>query len=84
MSASGVPQPSTAETGGPVLSVAIATRNYARFLPRALNSALQAGALLRLPFEIVVDDASTDERREIFERFRLAQPECARLGHGAW
>jgi glycosyltransferase involved in cell wall biosynthesis len=61
--------------GAPIVSVAIPTRNYGRYLPRALTSALQAGALLGVPFEIVVvDDASTDETRELLERFRLAHP----------
>jgi glycosyltransferase involved in cell wall biosynthesis len=64
----------------PIFSVAIATRDYGQYLPRALTSALRAGAVLGLPFEIVVvDDASTDDTREVLERFRLAHPECIKV-----
>jgi glycosyltransferase involved in cell wall biosynthesis len=63
-------------TTAPIISVAIATRNYGQYLPRALSSALRAAACLGVPFEIVVvDDASTDDTREILERFRLGAPD---------
>jgi len=44
------------------ISVVIPTYNRARLLPRAIESAQQAGADLEV---IVVDDCSTDDTREI-------------------
>ncbi|KAF5042284.1 Glycosyl transferase family 2 [anaerobic digester metagenome] len=50
-----------------LISVVIATYNYARFLPAAITSAL---AQAPVPLEvIVVDDGSTDETGGVLERF---------------
>jgi glycosyltransferase involved in cell wall biosynthesis len=74
------PQSDSTVAGRPILSVAIATRNYGRYLPRSLGSALRAGRMLGLPFEIVVvDDASIDDTRAILERFRLDHPQRIRV-----
>ena len=45
----------------PAISVAIANRNYGRFLPRALDSVFRCYNPTRAPIQVVVsDDASTD------------------------
>src|SRR5437016_2251924 len=49
----------------PALSVIIPTYNRADLLPAAIDSVRRAGSNLEL---IVVDDASTDNQREVCER----------------
>jgi glycosyltransferase involved in cell wall biosynthesis len=46
----------------PKISVVIPTYNRARLLPRAIESAQNAGSDLEV---IVVDDCSTDDTREV-------------------
>jgi glycosyltransferase involved in cell wall biosynthesis len=60
----------------PKFSVAIATRNYGRWLTRCLDSVLQANNRVAFRLQIVVvDDCSTDNTAQILERFRNKYPE---------
>ena len=60
----------------PVISVAIAARNYGRYLPRALNSVLRCHNPTDAPIQVVVaDDASTDSTRAVIADFRLRFPQ---------
>lgn len=60
----------------PRFSVAIATRNYGRWLPRCLDSVLCSYGKSDLPIEIVVaDDCSTDNTASILEQYRSKYPE---------
>ena len=59
----------------PKLSVAIATRNYGRWLPRCLNSILRSADASKATLQIVVtDDCSTDNTALILERYRKRYP----------
>jgi len=59
----------------PELSVAIATRNYGRWLPRCLDSVLGARNPTAAPLQIVVtDDCSTDDTPAILEDYRRRHP----------
>jgi glycosyltransferase involved in cell wall biosynthesis len=75
--------PRVAQT--PLVTVVMATYNYAHYLPTALASAL-AQTVSNIEV-IVVDDGSTDNTREVVERF-AADPRVRYLyqsngGHGA-
>src|SRR5437016_5735694 len=60
----------------PVISVAIATRNYGRYLPRALASVFRCQNPTDAPLQVVVaDDASTDETAAVLADFRRRYPE---------
>src|SRR3990170_7987927 len=55
-------------SGARLASIVVNNRNYARFLPEAIESAL---GQTYTPLEvIVVDDGSTDESRDVIERYR--------------
>ncbi|MGH7418120.1 MAG: glycosyltransferase family 2 protein [Candidatus Rokuibacteriota bacterium] len=57
------------------LSVAIATRNYGRWLPRCLDSVLGAPNPTAAPLQIVVtDDCSTDDTAAILEDYHRRHP----------
>jgi hypothetical protein len=59
----------------PVFSVAIATRNYGRWLPRCLDSVLRCKNPTGAPVQIVVaDDASTDDTAAILAGYRRRFP----------
>ncbi|HEY7676787.1 MAG TPA: glycosyltransferase [Candidatus Methylomirabilis sp.] len=59
----------------PRLSVAIATRNYGRWLPRCLDSVLRSPNPTGAPVQIVVaDDCSTDETPLVLEEYRVRYP----------
>ena len=52
----------------PLVSILVPAYNYARFLPECLNSIL--GQRTDVPFEVVVvNDASTDDTREVLQRY---------------
>ncbi len=55
-------------TSEPLVSVIVPTHNRANLLPHAMDSALQGqkGVSIEL---IVVDDASTDQTREIIQAY---------------
>lgn len=60
----------------PRFSVAIATRNYGRWLTRCLESVLRSYRKSSLPLQIVVtDDCSTDNTPKILARYRNKYPE---------
>ena len=64
----------------PLISVTLPNYNYGRFLTESLQSVLNQ---TYENFEILfVDDGSTDESREIAERFvaALPVPACRRIG----
>src|SRR6266849_7491779 len=64
-----------AERGRPAISVAIATRNYGRYLPRALDSVFRSHNPTDAPIQVVVaDDASTDNTRAILADYRQRYP----------
>lgn len=64
----------------PKLSVAIATRNYGRWLRRCLDSILRARNLVHIPIQVVVtDDCSTDDSRLILEEYRKKHPTILNL-----
>src|SRR5262249_28504674 len=55
----------------PMISVAMATRNYGRFLPRALDSVFRCHNPTTAPIQVVVvDDASTDDTPAILADYR--------------
>src|SRR5262245_39813048 len=59
----------------PVISVAIASRNYGRYLPRALDSVLRCHNPTHAPIQVVVaDDASTDNTRAVLADYRQRFP----------
>jgi len=63
--------------GVPTVSVVVATYNYGRFLPEAIDSVL---AQTFTDYEVVVvDDGSTDNTSEVVERYRLARMQAGRL-----
>jgi glycosyltransferase involved in cell wall biosynthesis len=56
----------------PVISVAMATRNYGRYLARALESVFRCPNPTAAPIQVVVaDDASTDNTRAVLSDYRL-------------
>src|SRR5438552_989619 len=60
----------------PVISVAIANRNYGRFLPRALDSVFRCYNPTDAPIQVVVsDDASTDNSRAVLADYRQRYPD---------
>jgi len=60
----------------PVISVAIATWNYGRYLPRALDSVFRCHKPSDAPIQVVVvDHASTDNTRAVLADYRLRYPE---------
>src|SRR5436309_2759088 len=60
----------------PVISVAIATRNYGRYLPRALDSIFRCPNPTDAPIQVVVaDDASTDPTRAVLADYRQRYPD---------
>jgi glycosyltransferase involved in cell wall biosynthesis len=64
-----------AEPSRPLISVAIATRNYGRYLPRALNSVFRSQNPTGMPIQVVVaDDGSTDNTRAILADYRQRYP----------
>jgi glycosyltransferase involved in cell wall biosynthesis len=69
--------------GGPLASIVILNYNYARFLPRSIESALvQDYANVEI---IVVDDCSTDESRDVIAAYgRQVRPafQPQNRGHG--
>lgn len=59
-----------------MISVAIATRNYGRYLPRALDSVFRCHNPTDAPIQVVVaDDASTDNTRVVLADYRLRYPD---------
>src|SRR3954451_14685988 len=60
----------------PVISVAIATRNYGRFLARALDSVFRCHNPTDAPIQVVVaDDGSTDNTRAVLAEYRRRFPD---------
>src|SRR5947209_2284238 len=60
----------------PVISVAIATRNYGRYLARALDSVFRCHNPTDAPIQVVVaDDASTDNTRAVLADYRRRYPD---------
>jgi glycosyltransferase involved in cell wall biosynthesis len=60
----------------PVISVAIASRNYGRYLPRALDSIFRCPNPTNAPLQVVVaDDASTDHTRAVLADYRQRYPD---------
>src|SRR6266852_2121671 len=60
----------------PVISVAIATRNYGQYLARALDSVFRCHNPTEAPIQVVVaDDASTDNTRAILAEYRRRYPQ---------
>src|SRR5688572_20644735 len=60
----------------PEISVAIATRNYGRYLPRALDSVFRCHNPTDAPIQVVVaDDASTDNTRVVLADYRRRYPQ---------
>src|SRR5688500_3816595 len=60
----------------PVISVAIATRNYGRYLPRALDSVFRCHHPAPAPLQVVVaDDASTEHTRAVLADYRQRYPQ---------
>jgi glycosyltransferase involved in cell wall biosynthesis len=60
----------------PVISVAIATRNYGRYLGRALDSVFRCQNPTSSPIQVVVaDDNSVDSTRAVLADYRLRYPE---------
>jgi hypothetical protein len=63
----------------PMVTAMVATYNYERYLPQALDSALaQDYPADRLEI-VVVDDGSTDGTPELLERYRAAHPDRIRV-----
>src|SRR5688500_2904752 len=59
----------------PVISVAIATRDYGRYLPRALDSIFRCHNPTEAPIQVVVAyDPSTDNTRAVLADYRLRYP----------
>lgn len=72
-------RPRGAAADGATVSVVVPCFNYGRFLPEAVGSALgQAGVRVRV---VVVDDASTDDSREVARRLAAADPRVTLLAH---
>src|SRR5712692_6599068 len=60
----------------PVISVAIASHNYGRYLPRALDSVFRCHNPTAAPIQVVVaDDASTDDTRAVLAGYRQRHPQ---------
>lgn len=59
-----------------MISVAIASRNYGRYLPRALDSVFRCHNPTDAPIQVVVaDDASTDNTRAVLAEYARRCPE---------
>ena len=63
----GSPITAAAEAAQPTVSIVICNYNYARYLERAITSALQQTQACEV---VVVDDGSTDDSRAVLARFR--------------
>ena len=64
-----------AERDRPMISVAIPTRNYGRYLPRALDSVFRSHNPTGVPIQVVVaDDASTDNTAAILADYHQRYP----------
>ena len=60
----------------PLISVAIAARNYGRYLPRALESVFRCHNPTSAPIQVVVaDDASTDDTRAVLAAYLRRYPQ---------
>jgi glycosyltransferase involved in cell wall biosynthesis len=64
----------------PIISVAIATCIYGRYLPRALDSVFRSHNPTHAPLQVVVaDDVSTDNTRSILADYRQRYPQSLQI-----
>lgn len=64
-------------TSNPLISVIIPNYNHARYLPERIDSVL--GQTCRNMEVIILDDCSTDDSREVIERYRQQDPRIVRV-----